>query len=119
MLAATVELLEEHGYQALTIEKIAQRSKVAKSTIYRWWRSRPELVMEAYTHVVARRMPEPDTGTVNGDLSAFVTQLSSVAEHSPRVQALRGLMPRPSSIPISANRSAGGWTAAVPWWPRC
>jgi AcrR family transcriptional regulator len=92
VLSATAELLEEHGYQALTIEKIAERSGVAKSTIYRWWRSRPELVMEAYTQVVARRMPDPDTGTVDGDLTEFVSRLYRVAEYPVRVRALRGLM---------------------------
>jgi len=92
VLTATAELLEDDGYQAITIERIAERSGVAKSTIYRWWHSKPELVMEAYTRTVARRVPEPDTGTVAGDLSAFFAQLYRVIEHPLRVQALRAMM---------------------------
>ncbi|MBL1079218.1 TetR/AcrR family transcriptional regulator [Nocardia sp. 2] len=92
VLAAAAELLEEHGYRDLTIEKIAARSGVAKSTIYRWWRSRPELVMEAYARAVAQRMPEPDTGSVAGDLTEFVTRLYSVVDHPVRVRSLRGMM---------------------------
>ncbi|MER6000719.1 TetR/AcrR family transcriptional regulator [Nonomuraea angiospora] len=92
VLAAAAELLEEHGYQTLTIEKIAARSGVAKSTIYRWWRSRPELVMEAYTQTVDRRMPEPDAGSVQSDLTVFVTELYRVVKHPLRVRTLRGLM---------------------------
>ncbi|UFS96308.1 TetR/AcrR family transcriptional regulator [Nocardia huaxiensis] len=76
----------------LTIEKIAARSGVAKSTIYRWWRSRPELVMEAYARAVAQRMPEPDTGSVAGDLTEFVQRLYSVVDHPVRVRSLRGMM---------------------------
>lgn len=91
-LTTTAALLEERGYQAITIEAVAERSGVAKSTIYRWWRSKPELVMEAYTQQVAERMPSPDTGGVEGDLAAFMGQLYRVVEHPQRVRALRGLM---------------------------
>ncbi|WP_203809040.1 TetR/AcrR family transcriptional regulator [Actinoplanes couchii] len=92
VLTAATELLEEHGYQAITIEGIAERAGVAKSTIYRWWSSKPALVMEAYTTTVARRMPEPDTGSLAGDLTDFVEHLYQGARFAPRVRALRGLM---------------------------
>jgi AcrR family transcriptional regulator len=92
VLAAATELLEEQGYQALTIGGIAERSGVAKSTIYRWWSSKPELVMEAYTATVSRRMPEPDTGSVAADLTAFVEHLYQGATWETRLRALRGLM---------------------------
>lgn len=92
VLTAAADLLEEHGYRDLTIEKIAARSGVAKSTIYRWWRSRPELVMEAYARAVAQRMPDPDTGEIAGDLTEFVARLYSVVDHPLRVRSLRGMM---------------------------
>ncbi|WP_405132651.1 TetR/AcrR family transcriptional regulator [Nocardia sp. NBC_01388] len=92
VLAAAAQLLEEHGYRDLTMERIAARSGVAKSTIYRWWRSRPELVMEAYARTVAQRMPEPDTGTAAGDLVEFITRLYGVVDHPIRVRSLRGMM---------------------------
>ena len=91
-LQAAAELLEEVGYRGLTMEGVAARSGVAKSTIYRWWASKGALVMDAYGHAVARRMPEPDTGTVAGDLTLFVSQLYRVVKYPVRVQALRGLM---------------------------
>ncbi|MFE4264231.1 TetR-like C-terminal domain-containing protein [Streptomyces sp. NPDC056883] len=92
VLAAAVELLEEVGYQSVTIEAVAARAEVAKSTIYRWWKSKPVLVMDAYRRTVEERMPVPDTGTVAGDLTCFVGELHRVAEHPLRVRALRGLM---------------------------
>ncbi|MBA2740523.1 MAG: helix-turn-helix transcriptional regulator, partial [Actinobacteria bacterium] len=45
---ATQELLVERGHRELTIEGVAARAGVGKQTIYRWWGSRAELVLEAY-----------------------------------------------------------------------
>jgi len=92
VLAAATGLLEEAGYQALSMEGIASRSGVAKSTIYRWWPSKAELVMEAYTQGVERRVPEPDTGTIEGDLTAVLRNIYGIARHPQRVRALQGMM---------------------------
>ncbi|WP_327353488.1 TetR/AcrR family transcriptional regulator [Streptomyces sp. NBC_01304] len=92
VLAAAAALLEEVGYQGVTIEGVAKRANVAKSTIYRWWKSKPTLVMDAYQQTVDQRMPTPDTGSVADDLTAFVTELYRVSEHPLRIKALRGLM---------------------------
>lgn len=46
IVTATRELLLERGFDALTIEAVAARAGVGKQTIYRWWRSRPELVAD-------------------------------------------------------------------------
>ncbi|WP_369221849.1 TetR/AcrR family transcriptional regulator [Streptomyces sp. R39] len=80
------------GYQAITIEGVAERSGVAKSTIHRWWRSKPELVMEAYTALVARIVPEPDAGSLAADLTEFTRHLYVGVRQLPRERALRGLM---------------------------
>lgn len=72
ILDATVKLLEAGGYKNLTIEGVAAEAGVGKQTIYRWWRSRAELVMEAYTAASDMRVPEPDTGTLRGDLEAIL-----------------------------------------------
>lgn len=92
VLRATADILEEAGYAGVTIEGVAARAAVAKSTIYRWWKSKAELVMEAYSHTVAERMPEPDTNTLSGDLAAFTAALYQVVDHPLRVRALRGMM---------------------------
>jgi AcrR family transcriptional regulator len=91
-LRAAVQILEERGYGAVTMEGVAAQSEVAKSTIYRWWSNKAHLVMEAYGHLVAERMPAPDTGDLTDDLTAFVTALYRITEYPTRMQALRGLM---------------------------
>jgi AcrR family transcriptional regulator len=103
VLAAAIELVEELGYQAVTIERIANRADVAKSTIYRWWKSKAPLVMDAYRTAVEQRMPEPDTGSLAGDLTAFATALYGVTAHPLRVRTLRGLMAEAQLDPAFAE----------------
>ncbi|MEU8434146.1 TetR/AcrR family transcriptional regulator [Streptomyces sp. NPDC029216] len=103
VLAAAIELVEELGYQAVTIERIAARSDVAKSTIYRWWKSKAALVMDAYRTAVEQRMPEPDTGSLIDDLTTFTTALYGVSAQPVRVKTLRGLMAEAQLDPAFAE----------------
>jgi AcrR family transcriptional regulator len=99
-LRAAAEILEEDGYGAVTIERVAARSGVAKSTIYRWWTSKADLVMEAYQQLITERMPRPDTGSLAGDLDVFITELYRVSRHPSRVKALKGLMAEAQLDPV-------------------
>lgn len=73
-LDATLSLLVEHGYQRLTVEAVARRAGVGKATIYRWWDSKLDLVLEAATpHLEIGLVP--DTGTTEGDLIAAMHQV--------------------------------------------
>jgi AcrR family transcriptional regulator len=72
ILNAVLELLEAEGYGALTIEGVARQAGVGKQTIYRWWKCKAELVLEAYANHAASKTPVPDRGTVRGDLEAFL-----------------------------------------------
>lgn len=103
VLEATAELLAENGYGALTIEGVAKRANVAKSTVYRWWKSKPALVMDAYAHETATHVPEPDTGTLTGDLTAFVTDLYRIGRDPVRTKALTGLMAEAQLAPDFAE----------------
>ncbi|MEV7543917.1 TetR/AcrR family transcriptional regulator [Streptomyces sp. NPDC089915] len=103
VLDATTDLLESGGYGALTIEGVARRSGVAKSTIYRWWKTKGDLVMEAYTRTTAHRVPSPDTGTLTGDLTALLRDLYAIAHHPARAKALRGLMAEAQLDPAFAE----------------
>ena len=71
ILAAVVELLSEHGLGGLTIEAVAARAGVGKTTIYRRWETKNELVLEAMEQLRPPG-PPPDTGSLLGDLGALV-----------------------------------------------
>jgi AcrR family transcriptional regulator len=71
ILAAVVELLPKHGLDGLTIEAVAARAGVGKTTIYRRWDTKNELVVEAIEQLRPPG-PPPDTGSLIGDLDALV-----------------------------------------------
>ena len=66
ILDATLELLVEVGYSALTVEGIAHRAGVGKATIYRRWASKLPLVVEAFSDLPG--FEEVDTGSLRLDL---------------------------------------------------
>lgn len=72
ILDATLELLGEVGFSALTVEGVAQRAGVGKATIYRRWPSKLPLVVEAFGELPA--FEDVDTGSLQADLEAMLTQ---------------------------------------------
>jgi AcrR family transcriptional regulator len=69
-IAAAIDLIVERGVANLSIEEVAARSGVAKTTIYRHWPERASLIVDTaratFEHVVT-----PDTGSLRGDLEAY------------------------------------------------
>lgn len=70
ILDATLELLAEVGFSALTVEGVANRAGVGKATIYRRWPSKLPLVVEAFGQLPA--FEDVDTGSLEGDLKAML-----------------------------------------------
>lgn len=68
---ATLAELAEHGYRGLTVEGVAARSGVHKTTVYRRWGDADGLVADALEIASAEPWPVPDTGTLDGDLRAL------------------------------------------------
>jgi AcrR family transcriptional regulator len=87
--AAALDELRERGYASLTIEGIAARAGAGKQTIYRWWRSKADLVLDAMTGFADASIPIPDEGTLAGDLLAFLVATFRQGAARP---ALVGLM---------------------------
>lgn len=75
---ATLALLAEVGYDRLTLESVAARARAGKTTIYRRWSGKAELVVDALAG--AKGLPEfPDTGSLAGDLQAVAEGFASPA----------------------------------------
>jgi len=70
ILEMTLEVLTEKGYTDLTVDEVAERTKVAKTTIYRRWPSKGALVAAAVGTKVTPFVPA-DTGSLEGDLMAI------------------------------------------------
>jgi len=103
VLTTTVELLGASGYGALRIDEVAATSGVNKTTIYRRWPTKSQLVTAALRHY---RVPVParDTGDLERDVTEmFVQSLSTVdlrltrglmrmillEQHDPELEAIR------------------------------
>lgn len=65
---AVLDLLREAGYDSLTMEAVAARSRSSKATLYRQWRTKPQLVAAALRHAKPFTLDDLDTGTLAGDL---------------------------------------------------
>ncbi|HEY3141026.1 MAG TPA: TetR/AcrR family transcriptional regulator [Acidimicrobiales bacterium] len=77
VLAATLELLAEVGYGELTIEAVSARSGVAKSTIYRHWSGKLQLVTEAFTELRGFGDDVPPPGPVRDRVGALLHEMAS------------------------------------------
>lgn len=80
-LAAAVEILREEGHAGLTIEAVAARSRVAKSTIYRQFADREELHLAA-VHSVGCQIAIAYTTDLTADLTAFCQALDRMLRSS-------------------------------------
>lgn len=114
ILAATLDLLVEVGFSALTVEGVASRAGVAKATIYRRWPSKLPLVVEAFGQLPG--FEAVDTGSLAGDLkkmlraylrgwndSVLGTVLPSLAgerTHNPELEHLFQPVSRERSRPL-------------------
>lgn len=79
---ATIDILREDGYITLSIEGVAQRAGVGKSTIYRWWTSKADLVLDT----VASRITIPPvrpTGDIRTDLRAIIQTITDALLKTP------------------------------------
>ncbi|HBL11475.1 MAG TPA: TetR family transcriptional regulator [Cyanobacteria bacterium UBA11162] len=77
MLQATLELLAEVGFDAMSIEAIATRAGVSKTTIYRRYASKEELVADAIESV-REEILIPDTGNLQGDIDALIQNAAQI-----------------------------------------
>ncbi|MBI3688231.1 MAG: TetR/AcrR family transcriptional regulator [Actinobacteria bacterium] len=88
---ATLDELAEVGYARLTMERVAERAKASKASLYRRWPSRMELALDAVYHVLPDPASPPDTGTLRGDLLALLRRNAELLA-GPAGEAIRGLL---------------------------
>lgn len=88
LLTVTLQVLSETGYDKLTVDQVVARAHASKTTVYRRWPSKAELVRAAVAHRTrgAFAIP-PDTGTLRGDLLALAEMIVGVAGEYGRVIA--------------------------------
>ncbi|RFU87703.1 TetR/AcrR family transcriptional regulator [Streptomyces triticagri] len=114
LYGAVLDLLGEVGYEALTMDTVAARTRSSKATLYRQWGGKAELVVRALRHnkpLGVDGVGGIDTGSLRGDLhtlhgqqddcefersSALMRGLATAVHHNPDLrQALRELLIEP------------------------
>lgn len=91
VLSATLSELTQTGYAALTVENIARRAGVHKTTVYRRWSDRENLVADAVTELAGTRVPFPDSDDISADLRSLARSLVRFLA-SPLGQAVTAVM---------------------------
>jgi AcrR family transcriptional regulator len=78
VFAAAVAELSSRDYADISIESIAARAGVHKTTVYRRWGSKPELIRQVLAGAAVSHIPVPDTGSVDGDLRELARAVQAV-----------------------------------------
>lgn len=104
VLEAVDDLLVERGFAGVTIEGIAARAGVAKQTIYRWWSSKVDVLLDAFTQDMAEHLVPPDLGDVRSDLRAHLHRLALFLTESDPGAVFRALAGQAQHDPELATR---------------
>jgi AcrR family transcriptional regulator len=92
ILDATREILAEGGVRALTVEGVAVRAGVAKTTIYRRWRGKDELALAVLVDMVESVTSTPDLGDARRELIRFVGKAVKVLSTTLMGRVMQGLV---------------------------
>jgi AcrR family transcriptional regulator len=98
ILAAALDELGERGFAGLTIEGVAARAGAGKQTIYRWWPSLADVVLDGMLERAADLVPDPSTGTLAGDLREFLS--ATFRQRGVQREVLRALMAQAVLDPV-------------------
>lgn len=89
LLAITLQLLQQHGYDRLSVEAVATQAKASKATVYRRWPSKADLVLAAFIEGTRMTNVPPNTGSLRGDLLALGDAVCRQAcEHGSTMRAV-------------------------------
>ena len=78
-------LLVEHGYDALSVDAVADRSGVHRTTVYRRWRDVGGLLADVLTEATGDEWRPPDTGSLDGDLVAINREIYTALTADPPI----------------------------------
>jgi|SRR5580704_11317551 AcrR family transcriptional regulator len=130
VLTATLDLLTEAGLGGLTVDEVAKRSGVAKTTIYRHWPNRNALIIDACLRMTDGDDEPPDTGSLEADVTAILTNLAELlvsarwssilpsivdaAERDPEIAEVHSRLQRSHAAPLQAALERAARRGEIP-----
>lgn len=103
ILDATIEILHETGYSRLTVEGVAARARVGKTTVYRWWSTKTSLVIEALDRYLDVPALAP-SGDCRADVRALIQRIADTFAGPPLGEVLPALAVDLSRDPQAAEQ---------------
>lgn len=103
ILAAASEALSQDGAAGVTVEGVAERAGVAKTTVYRLWADRDELLLAAFECLTEVKAAYPDTGDLRADLIGELRALDVSVRTESWGRALPALIDRSEREPAMAE----------------
>src|SRR5277367_4060750 len=102
VLGVTTQLLFERGFGGATVDEISRRSGVAKTTIYRHWPTRTDLLRDACS-TLGTPLDTPDTGSFKADVTALMTNLAYLLRSAKWTSVLPSIIDAAERDPGIAN----------------
>jgi AcrR family transcriptional regulator len=109
ILTAAYELTAEVGYADLTIEGIAARAGSGKQTVYRWWPTKADTLLEALALKADLKVSTADQGSFTKELHAFLKDSATLMAFPGVVPVLRSLMGEAQRDPDFRRRFQDGF----------
>jgi AcrR family transcriptional regulator len=107
VLDAVASLLLEDGYDALTVDAVAARSGVHRTTVYRRWRDTGSLLADSLDAAREQTWVPPDTGSLLGDLTEVNRQIAAAMTEEPSIS--RALITASFRSPAAAHALRSFW----------
>ena len=108
ILRAAYDLLGETGLSGFTIERVAARSGTARTTVYRWWRSKGALAVDALMAAIAPELAVPRTASAVADIKAQMRLLARTLTGPPGV-IIRSIIAEAQSDTDTAQAFLAGY----------
>jgi AcrR family transcriptional regulator len=113
VLRACLDLLVE-GVVDLPVSEVAERSGVNRGTVYRWWPTTTDLLIDATVFHWDKRLDPPDTGSWEGDVRAVMGRVAALVEE-PVERAIIGAVTT-GRYPAFTELVNGVWNRSLPDW---
>ena len=104
ILDAASRLLQEKGYANFTIEEVARRSGASKSTIYRWWSSKMQLLLDIYGGEVEKDLVIPDFGNIEAEIIFLTRAIWKFWRETPSGQAYKSMIAEVQADPSAIEQ---------------
>lgn len=91
-MEATIALIREVGYDALAMDAVASRAGVARTTLYRRWRTKADLAAAAIEGIMRQTVAIPDSGDAEADLLALMVGATRMYQDPATTQLLSGFV---------------------------